>query len=343
MPPPRAPGPKEDTELRGTRRAAAFLLSLDPATAAVVMQKFSDREVAMLSEEMTRLGELKGADSEKLLKDFNTLTGGDRMTVEPMLQEILERALGKEKAKDLLDKIKRQTRDSEPFRTLLPLDAKQVAQIVRGEHPQVLAIVISHLEAPVASELLRDMDENLRYDVIKRIASTADLPNELIRQIDEMMEVRAFSLSKRGLEPPADARFKTVAQMLNVSDPSLTKSILERLNKESPQIANEIQSLMFVFEDLVKIDGKGMQKVLAEVDKADLTLALRAAPPEIKTKLLDNLSSRAKEAIMEEMELMGPKPLSEIEAAQKRILQLVRGMEERGEIQVNRGGGEQLM
>ena len=342
MPPPRAAAPKDD-ELKGIRRAAAFMLSLDPATAAVLMQKFSDREVAMLSEEMTRLGELKGADSEKLLKDFNTLTGGDRMTVEPMLQEILERALGKEKAKDLLDKIKRQTRDSEPFRALLPLDAKQVSQILRGEHPQVLAIVISHLEPPVAAELLRDMDEGLRYDVIKRVAQTADLPNELVRQIDEMMEVRAFSLSKRGLEPPADARFKTVAQMLNVSDPSLTKSILERLNKDSPALANEIQALMFVFEDLVKIDAKGMQKVLAEVDKADLTLALRAAPTEIKNKLLDNLSSRAREAIQEEMDIMGPKPLSEIEAAQKRILQLVRGMEERGELMVNRGGGEQMM
>jgi flagellar motor switch protein FliG len=195
----------------------------------------------------------------------------------------------------------------------------------------------------VASELLRDMDENLRYDVIKRIASTADLPNELIRQIDEMMEVRAFSLSKRGMEPSADARFKTVAQMLNVSDPSLTKSVLERLNKEVPLIATEIQALMFVFEDLVKVDAKGMQKVLAEVDKADLTLALRAAPAEVRTKLLDNLSSRARESIQEEIDLMGPKPLSEIEAAQKRILQLVRGMEERGEITVARGGGEQLL
>ena len=342
MPPPKPVAPKED-ELKGIRRAAAFMLSLDPATAAVMMQKFSDREVGMLSEEMTRMGELRGADSEKLLKEFNNQTGGDRTTVEPMLQEILERALGKEKARELLDKIKRQTRETEPFRALLPLDAKQVQQIIRGEHPQVLGIVISHLEPPVAAELLRDMDEDLRYDVVKRIAATADLPNELIRQIDEMMEVRAFSLSKRGLEPPADARFKTVAQMLNVCDPSLTKSVLERLNKEQPALANEIQALMFVFEDLVKIDAKGMQKVLAEVDKADLTLSLRAAPPDIKNKLLDNLSSRAREAIMEEMELMGPKPLSEIEAAQKRILQLVRGMEERGELMVNRGGGEQML
>jgi flagellar motor switch protein FliG len=333
---------KED-ELTGVRRAAAFMLSLDPSTAAVLMQKLSDREVTMLSEEMTRMGELRGAQSETLLKQFNSATGGDRMSVEPMLQDILERALGKERARELLEKIKRQSRETEPFRALLPLDAKQVAQILRGEHPQVMAIIISHLDAAVGAELLRDMDENVRYDVVKRIATTAELPSELIRQIDEMVEVRAFSMSKRGMEPSDDVRFKTVAKMLNVSDPSLSKAVLERLTKEDPQLANEIQGLMFVFDDLAKIDNKGMQKVLAEVDKADLTLSLRAAAPDIRQKLLDNLSARAKEAIMEEMELMGPKPLSEIEAAQKRILQVVRGMEERGELQVARGGGEAMV
>ncbi len=333
----------EKDELVGIRRAAAFMLSLDPVTAAMLMQKFSEREVSMLSEEMTRLGELRGADSENLLKEFNAASGGDRMTVEPMLQDILERALGKERAKELLDKIKRQTRETEPFRSLLPLDAKQVAQILRGEHPQVLAIVISHLEPAIGAELMRDMDEGLRYDVIKRIAQTTELPGELIRQIDEMMEVRAFSMAKRGMETPSDARYKTVAKMLNVSDPSMSKAVLERLNKENPQLANEIQGLMFVFDDLAKIDGKGMQKILGEVDKADLVLGLRAATPELRQHMLDNLSTRAREAMQEEMELMGPKPLSEIEAAQKRILQLVRGLEERGEIQVNRGGGEQMV
>ncbi len=343
MPPPRPTDSDANGELSGVRRAAAFMLALDPATAALLMQKFSEREVAMLSEEMSRMGEVRGATSEKLLREFNTAIGGDRMTVEPMLQEILERAIGKERARELLEKIKRQTRDSEPFRALIPLDAKQVNQILRGEHPQVLSIVISHLEPSVSAEILRDMDDNLRYDVIKRIAGTAEVPIELVRQIDEVMEVRAYSLARRGMEPPKDARFKTVAKMLNVSDPSLTKGVLERLNKEKPDLATEIQQLMFVFEDLVKVDTKGIQKVLAEVDKGDLTLALRAAPPDIAQKLLGNLSARAREGIQEEMDTMGPKPLSEIEAAQKRILQQVRAMEERGEIKVDRGGAEKMV
>lgn len=330
-------------ELTGRKRAAAFMLSLDSETAAVLMSRLNEREVTMLSEEMTRLGELTGAEMEDLLRDFNKKVGGDKVNVEPMIQDILERALGKEKARELLDKIRRQSRESEPFRSLLPLEANQVATLLRGEHPQVIALVISHLEPSVSSSLLKDMAEDLRYEVVKRIASTAELPSELVRQVDEMMEVRAYSLGRAMTDDQGAKRYKTVAQMLNISDPSLSKSILDRLNRESPQLANEIQALMFVFEDLAKINDKDMQKVLGQIDKGDLVLALRAAEPTVKAKMMNNLSSRARDGVTEELENMGPRPLHEIEEAQKRILQAVRAMEEKGEIQVNRGQQEAMV
>lgn len=335
--------PDAKRELSGRKRAAAFMLSLDSETAAVLMSRLNEREVTMLSEEMTKLGELSGAEMEDLLRDFNKKVGGDKVNVEPMIQDILERALGKEKAKELLDKIRRQSRESEPFRSLLPLEATQVATLLRGEHPQVIALVISHLEAPVASALLKDMAEDLRYEVVKRIASTAELPSELVRQVDEMMEVRAYSLGRAMTDDQGAKRYKTVAQMLNISDPSLSKSILDRLNRESPQLANEIQALMFVFDDLGKINDKDMQKVLGQIDKGDLVLALRAAEPTVKAKMMNNLSSRARDGVTEELENMGPRPLHEIEEAQKRILQAVRAMEEKGEIQVNRGQQEAMV
>jgi flagellar motor switch protein FliG len=335
--------PDEKRVLTGRKRAAAFMLSLDSETAAVLMSRLNEREVTLLSEEMTRLGDLSGAEMEDLLKDFNKKVGGDKVNVEPMIQDILERALGKEKARELLDKIRRQSRESEPFRSLLPLEANQVATLLRGEHPQVIALVISHLESPVAASLLKDMAEDLRYEVIKRIASTAELPSELVRQVDEMMEVRAYSLGRAITDDQGAKRYKTVAQMLNISDPSLSKSVLDRLNRESPQIANEIQALMFVFEDLAKIGDKDMQKLLGQIDKGDLVLALRTAEPTVKAKMMNNLSSRAKDGVTEELENMGPRPLHEIEEAQKRILQQVRAMEEKGEIQVNRGQQEAMV
>lgn len=335
--------PEAKRQLTGRRRAAAFMLSLDSETAALLMTRFNEREVAMLSEEMTRLGELTGAETEELLRDFNKRIGGDKINVEPMIQDILERALGKEKARELLERIRRQSRESEPFRSLLPLEPSQVATLLRGEHPQVIALVVSHLEPSVAAALLKDMPEDLRYDVIKRIASTAELPAELVRQIDEMMEVRAYSLGRSLTEDQGNRRYKTVAQMLNMSDPSLAKAVLDRLNREQPQIANEIQSLMFVFEDLAKVADRDMQKILSQIDKADLVLALRAADQAVKDKLLNNLSTRAREAILEELENMGPRPLQEIEGAQKRILQQVRALEEKGEIRISRGQQEKLV
>lgn len=334
---------EEKRDLSGRRRAAAFMLSLDSETAAVLMTRLNEREVAMLSEEMTRLGELSGAEMEELLRDFNKRVGGDKVNVEPMIQDILERALGKEKARELLDRIRRQSRETEPFRSLLPLEANQVATLIRGEHPQVIALVIAHLEPAISAALLKDMAEDLRYEVVKRIAATAELPSELVRQVDEMMEVRAYSLGRSMTDDQGARRYKTVAQMLNISDPSLSKSVLDRLNRENPQLANEIQALMFVFEDLAKIPDKDMQKVLSQVDKNDLVLSLRAAEPTVRDKMLNNLSARAREGIQEEMETMGPKPLSEIEAAQKRILMQVRQMEEKGEIQIQRGQQEAML
>jgi flagellar motor switch protein FliG len=333
----------EENKLVGRRKAAAFLLSLDSDTAALVMQRMGERDVAMLSEEMTRMGDISGKDIEQMLKEFNKASGGDKVAVAPMIQAILERALGKERAKELLEKIRKQSRDAEPFRSLMTLDAKQVSTLLRGEHPQVLALVIAHLEPPVASELLKGLTEDLRYEVIKRIASTEEMPAELVRQVDEMLEVRAYSMGNRQADSTGETRFKTVAQMLNISEPSMSKSILDRLNRESPNIANEIQALMFVFEDLAKIPDRDMQKLLSEIDKADLALALKAAPPELANKLLANLSSRARDNIKEEMEMLGPKPLSEVEEAQKRILQQVRAMEERGDIRINRGTGEVMV
>jgi flagellar motor switch protein FliG len=335
--------PETDESKKGRRKAASFMLSLDQDVAAQVLQKMSERDVAVISEEMTRVRELSGAEAERMLIQFGEAAGTDQIAVAPMIQSILERAIGKEKAKDLLEKIRRQTRDAQPFRTLNSLDARQVATMLRGEHPQVLALVISYLEPAVAAELIKGLNDDLRFEVIKRIAATEEMPAELVRQIDEMLEVRAYSMGNRQTDNTGEMRFKTVAQMLNISEPSVSKAILDRLNRESPTIANEIQALMFVFEDLAKIPDRDMQKLLSEIDKADLALALKAAPPELTTKLLANLSSRARDNIKEEIEMLGPRPLSEVEEAQKRILLQVRAMEERGDIHINRNSGEVMV
>ena len=332
-----------DLMASGRRKAAAFLLSLDSDTSAVLLGKMSDRDIGVVTEEMSRIGDLSAKQIDAVWHDFEGMSGSDIISVEPMLKAILEKALGKEKSMEMLEKINRQSRDLQPFRSLRHLDAKQIAQVLKGEHPQVIAIVLSHLESDRAFAFLKDLPEELRYDVIRRVATTEETPTELVRQIDEIMEVRSFSLAGQQTDTAGERRYHTVAQMLNVAEPSLSKAIMDKLMKDLPDQALSIQALMFVFDDLVKIQDRDMQKVLGEIDKNDLALSLKASTEDLRDKLLGNLSKRARDTIEEEMEVMGPKPLSEVEEAQKRILEHVRGMEERNEISIQRGSSEEMV
>jgi flagellar motor switch protein FliG len=334
---------KPDNMSAGRRRAAAFLLSLDSDASAQLLGVMSEREIHMLTEEMSRVGELSYDEIDKVWDEFSQEAGAEVLSAEPMLQAILERALGVERAREMLERIRRQSRDMEPFRALRNLDARQIDTVLRGEHPQVLAIVLSYLDPMISYDILRNLSDKERYEVIRRISTTAEMPRELVRQIDEILEVRAYSLASQGSGEIGENRFKTVAQMLNIADPSISKNIMDKLAKDLPEEAEQIQGLMFVFEDLVKIGAREMQKVLGEMDKADLALALKAAPQDVVDHILNNLSSRARDNINDEIEMMGPKPLSEVEDAQKRILESIRAMEEKGEISIQRGAEERMV
>lgn len=329
-----------DSDLSGLRKAATFLLAFDSDTAGAIMRHLDDRDLGMLSEEMTRLGDVTAENVDKVLKEFDQ--AGESIAVEPMLVEMLEKALGHEKAKALLERIRKRSITREPFRALRRLSLHQLRSVLAGEHPQVLALVVSYLDSQMAFDLLREMDENLRYDVVRRIVCTEEMPFEMVQQIDAILEARAVEAASEKTVGERN-RFQTVAHMLNFAEPGLSKSIMERLNKDLPEAAGEIQALMFVFDDLVLIGDREMQKVLGELDKEDLALALKTATPEVTEKLMGNLSKRARDNLQDEMEMLGPKPLSEVEEAQKRIVEHVRELEERGEITINRGGAEEMV
>lgn len=326
--------------LSGRERAAAFLLSLDSDTAALVMRSMGDSQVSMLTEAMTRMGDLSGQMMDKVLSEFEHQT--ETIAIEPMLESLLEKALGPDKARSLLERIRRKHRDLEPFRSLRRLNSTQLEMVLRGEHPQVIGLVISYLESQAAYELLKNMEDGLRYEVVRRIAATDEMPFEMVRQVDAILEARAMEIASQASFSSDRNRFQIIAQMLNIAEPGMSKSVLEKLGADLPTAAQEIQALMFVFEDLVQIGDRDMQKVLSELDRADMALALKTASPEVSKKLLDNLSKRARDAIEEEIEMLGPKPLQEVEDAQKRIIEVVRGLEESGDIQISRGGEEMV-
>ena len=183
----------------------------------------------------------------------------------------------------------------------------------------------------------------MRYDVVRRIATTDDLPYEAIRQVDAILELRAHETMAQATGTAEHNRFETIAQVLNVADPGISKTIMDRLGDELPDEANEIKALMFVFDDIMLIPDRDLQKALGDIDKDVLSLSLKIATPEVKDKLFGNLSKRARDSILEEIELLGPKPLKEVEEAQKGIVEIIRKMEERGDIQIQRGAGEQMV
>ena len=335
--------PEQKASMSGTRRAAALLLTLDSETAASVMRGLSEQEVAAISEEMSRMGTITGEEMEQVVEAYRKQAGSGIMRVEPLLEELLEKALGREKAKSMIQRIRSATRDSEPFKSLRHLNHRQVTGMLDGEHPQVVALVVTHLAPEVAIDVLKSMEEDERYEVVRRIATTDEMPVDLIRQVDNMLEVRAFEMGRQSTDSASERRYKTIAQMLNFAEPSVAKSVMDKMVKDLPDAAAEVQNLMFVFEDFTKVDDRIMQKILGEVDKADLTLSLKTAAPEVKDKILGNLSQRAREAILDELEFMGPRSLSDVEEAQKRILEQVREMEERGDIMISRGGGEVMV
>lgn len=340
MPDPTNTDQEQEEKLSGLRRVATFLLAFDADTAGSVLRHFDDRDLNVISEEMARLGNVSAGDIDHVLHDFDK--SDTSISAEPMLMEMLERALGPEKAQALIERIRRRSVTRDPFRSLRRLSMNQLRTVLAGEHPQVLALVVSYLEPQTAFDLLRSMDESLRYDVVRRVVSTEEMPYDMVQQIDAILEARAHEAASEKSFGERN-RFQTVAQMLNFAEPGLSKAIMERLNKDLPEAAGEIQALMFVFDDLVLVGDRDMQKILGEIDKEDLALALKTAAAEVRDKLLNNLSKRARDNLLEEIEVMGPKPLSDVEEAQKRIVEHVRGLEERGDIIINRGGGEEFV
>lgn len=324
--------------LHGDRKAAAFLLALDSDTAASILRNLTQAEVTRLTEQMARIQELHASEMDSVLIEFQGSL--DQVAIEPLLEDLLVKALGPDRAKEMLDRIRRRHRESEPFRALRKLSSSQLQVILRGEHPQVLALVVSYLKPEAAYEMLHSYEEDLRYDVIRRIAMTEEMPYDMVRQVDALLEARAVEMSSHAAQESERNRFKTIAQVLNLAEVGVTKGILDKMAKELPQAAEEVQSLMFVFEDLAGLADRDLQKVMSDVDKADLALAMKTATEEVKAKLLANLSARARQNLLDEIEMMGPKPLSEVEEAQKNIVEKVREMGDKGEINLHQTGEE---
>lgn len=252
-------------------------------------------------------------------------------------ESVLEKAFGPSVAKELIEKIRNSMKIS-GFVTLQKADSNQLVNFLIKEHPQTIALILSYLTPEQTADVLAEFPEELRVDVAYRIATLGKVSPNLLKDIEEVVEQLAESVISEDMSKTGGA--SALAEILNKANKMTERSILSKLEEMDPELASEVKSQMFVFEDLVLLDDRGIQRVLKNVDKKDLALALKAADEEIKEKIFKNMSERAAQLLREDLEVMGPVRLKEVEEAQRRIIEVVKQLEEEGEIIIAGRGDE---
>lgn len=325
---------------KGYEKAAIFLMSIGEDTAAEVMKNLDAKEIQKIVKTMSRLDNLASNDIDDIINEFHeNISGGAIYAGEDYMKSVLSKALGTDKAKSVLDKVN--ANDEGALETLKWLDAKSIANLVRGEHPQTIAIILAHLEPDHAAVTISHLPEHLRMDVILRVATLESVQPEVLKELDAALQ-GAIS-TRPGHSSSIVGGVNAVASILNNLDSTTEGAIMGELEGMNPDLAAQIQKLMFVFSDIINIDDRGIQMILKEVGNEDLVLALKTAEDALKNKILKNMSERASQMLVEDMETMGPVKLTDVEKAQQAILKITRRLEQEGKLVIGGKGGEELV
>lgn len=335
--------PSSGDSLTGVQRAAVLLLSLGEGDAAEVLKHMAAKEVQKLGLAMATMGAVSREQLLGVMDDFHGAL--ERQTslgvgADDYIRAVLVQALGADKAGSLIDRILL-GRNTTGLDTLKWMDPRAVADLVRHEHPQIIAIVLSHLDPDQAADTLKLLPERTRADVLLRIATLDGIPPNALNELNEIME-RQFA-GNQNLKSSAVGGVKVAANILNFMDSGQDQSLLGAIRKVDDQLGQRIQDLMFVFDDLVELDDRELQTLLREVSGERLGIALRGADVRVREKITRNMSQRAAEILLEDMEARGPVRLSDVESAQKEILGIVRRLADEGAIALGGGGAEELV
>ncbi len=332
------PNPSED---EGVHAGAILMLALGEECAAEVFKHLSPREVQRLGERMARLTTVADQQFDDVLIRFEGTVDSQRSIVSDTgayVSNVLKLALGDDKAGLLIDRILQGPGEG-GIESLKWMDAPAIAELLRAEHPQIIASILVHLERDQASSVLGEFKDALRNDVVLRIASLDGIQPSALRELNEVLS-RVLAGGDRMRRAPLGGA-KAAAEMLNFLGAGVDATVLESIRGANPDLAQSIEDQMFIFDDLLKLDNKGMQLVLREVENDPLIIALKGAEPAMREKVFGNMSSRAAESLREDLESKGPVRLSDVEAAQKEILKLVRRLADEGQIML--GGGSDAL
>lgn len=328
----------KDKEYTGLEKAAILLRSLGDQEAAEVLKLMNPKEVQKIGEAMAIIGNVNKDELGNVLGNFHDdVSEITELGVgnEDYLRNVLVSALGEDKAGNIIDRIL-MGHNAKGLETLKWMEPRAIAEIIRLEHPQIISIILSYLESDQAAAVLQSLPENMRTDVLLRIATLDGIQPSALYELDDMLE-KQFSGNTDSIKSSGVGGIKTAANLLNFMDSSMEAALMESVKQTDEEMGDQIQDLMFVFDNLVDIDDRGIQSLLREVSSENLIVALKGADEEVKEKILTNMSKRAAEMLRDDLETKGPVKVSEVELAQKEILTIARRMAETGEI--NLGGG----
>ena len=330
-------------ELAGTQRAAILLMSLGEQDAANVLKQLDARDVQRLGIAMAELQEVSREQMTAVLETFIGVVDGKANIAsgsQDYVRRVLTQAVGKQKTDLLLDRVST-GQSGQGIEALKWMDAKAVAQIIGAEHPQIGAIVLSHLEPEQSAEILPLLSEEMRTEVLMRIASLNEVPQTALSELDQLVEKQANAVPVSVLRKIGGAR--TVANILNSMEKEKSGAELGKIEKADGSMHQQIKDLLFIFDNLLDVDDRGIQALLRDVGSDTLAVALRGAEPEVQDKILRNMSKRAAEILKDDMEARGPVKLADVEAAQKEIIVIAQRLAEEGTISLGGKGAPELV
>ena len=330
-------------EYTGRQKAAIFLVTIGSEISAEIFKYLREDEIETLTFEIARLETIDAEQKDAILQEFQELmmanqfisTGGIDYA-----RELLEKSLGSQKAIDIINRLT-SSLQVRPFDFIRRTDPAHLLNFIQQEHPQTIALILAYLEPNKASVILQNLPHEVQSDVARRIATMDRTSPEVLREVERVLEKKLSSLSSE--DYTAAGGVESIVEILNLVDRASEKQIIEALEDEDPELAEEIKKRMFVFEDIVMLDDRAIQKVMREVDSQELAKALKSVDSEVQDKIFKNMSKRAASMLKEDMEYMGPVRLKDVEEAQQKIVSIIRHLEDTGEIVVARAGEDELV
>jgi flagellar motor switch protein FliG len=344
LPVPAAPALPARPELPGLRKAAVFLAQMSKEEAGVLLSKLRPREVESITRELMRLNAVEPEDVDGVLTEFHAMMTAQRFVGRggvDFAREILAAGLGEDKADGILQRLN-VVYTEVPFASLRNADVRQLVTFLKDEHPQVIALVLAHLTAAQSAEVLSGFPPEQQAEVAHRIATMDRTSPEMVRLVEEELGRRMGSLLAHQ-DMTTVGGVETLVEIINRSPRPTERSILEWLDSTDPELAEQVRAQMFVFEDIVTIDDRSLQLVLREVEANDLATALKGVREDVREKVARNLSERAAENLLEEIELLGPVRTRTVEEAQGKVVGVIRTLEEQGVLTISRGGEDDFV